>query len=150
MIAALRVFLTSTAGKATGIALFIVAIAIAYFSYRHTLGPSEAAITAEEQTFVDSVTGKAFTHTLELGDKIPLKAPSGGDTGYPAEQCYWTADGKIKDTPDWVILNQTLHKSGPTFCPVCGRLVTDHNPRPKPGDKPPPTKAEYDRLYHEQ
>lgn len=147
MFASVREFLKGKAGKVVGVLVFVVAIGFAYFSFRHYLGPSDAAIVAGEQTFVDSVTGKAFTHTLELGDKIPLKAPSGGDTGYPAEQCYWTADGKIKDTPDWVILNTTLHKSEPTFCPVCGRLVTDHNPRPHPGDTPPPTKTEYERAH---
>jgi hypothetical protein len=147
MFAELRKFLAGTGGKAVAVAIFIVGIAVVVLSFRHYLGPSEAAILANEPTFVDSTTGKAFTHTLVLGDKVPVQAPSGGYTGYPAEQCYWTTDGKIKDKPDWVILNTTLHKPEPTFCPFCGRLVTDHNPHPHPGDKPPPTKDEFERAH---
>jgi hypothetical protein len=147
MLGQLREFLAGKAGKIVALALFVMGIAVVVFSYKHYLGPSQAEILSREPTYVDSTTGQAFTHTLVLGEKVPVKSPSGGDTGYPAEPCYWTKDGKIKDTPDWVILNETLHKSGPTFCPVCGRLVQPHNPRPNPGDKPPPTLEEYSRKY---
>ena len=44
----------------------------------------------------------------------------------------------------WLLLRETVHKKGPTFCPDCGRLVTAPSAIPQPGDKPPPTKAEYE------
>jgi len=100
--------------------------------------------TAYYKMYVDTENGKAFRHKVQVGDSWPLRSPySGKDTGMPAEACFWTADGKIKSDPDWVVLNETLGKSGPTFCPICGRLVVGHNPAPHPGGKPPPTRAEY-------
>jgi hypothetical protein len=83
-----------------------------------------------------------FQAELVPGTVYPIKAPSGGN-GYPAETCFWTADGKIKDQPTYVLLNSWVHKSGPTFCPDCGRLVVPHNPAPMAGDIPPPTRQEY-------
>jgi hypothetical protein len=64
------------------------------------------------------------------------------NTGYPAEACYWTADGGTKTEPTWVLMNAVLGKPGPTFCPDCGRLVVARNPMPGPGVKPPPTQQE--------
>ena len=72
---------------------------------------------------IDATTGKTFEHEVAVGDKLPLKAPSGGMTGYPAEFCYWTKDGKIKKDPTPVLLNARVGKPGPTFCPDCGRSL---------------------------
>ena len=76
---------------------------------------------------------------------VPAKAPSGGNTGYPSEKCYWTKDGKIKTEPTYVLLNIYKNSSEPTFCPDCGRLVVSHNPAPVAGRSAPPTKGEYQK-----
>lgn len=100
--------------------------------------------TAYYRMYVDIETGKPFRHKVQVGDSWPIASPySGKNTGMPAEACYWTPDGTIKKDPDWVVLNDLVGKSGPTFCPVCGRLVVGHNPAPAPGKKPPPTQDEY-------
>ena len=49
----------------------------------------------------------------------------------------------MKKKPDAVLLRALLGERGPTFCPVCKRLVVMHNPRPKDGSTPPQTEAEY-------
>jgi hypothetical protein len=148
MIAGLREFLAGKGGKVAGIIMFLASIAIVVYSVRHYLGPSEAEKLSDERMFVDSESLKAFPHTLEIGEVIPVKSPfSGNKTGYPAEACYWTKDGQIKNDPTWVLLNETIGKPGPTFCPDCGRLVIGHNPRPSPGDTPPPTEDEYKRAH---
>jgi hypothetical protein len=139
-----REFFNSPAGKGTAIGIFVFALVIAFFSIKSNVSNDANRISADRM-FMDSTTGKPFEHTLAAGDRIPLKAPSGGNTGYPAEPCYWTKDGKIKPDPTFVLLNQYKGVSGPTFCPDCGRLVVAHNPPPSAGAKPPPTKEEYDK-----
>jgi hypothetical protein len=140
----LREFFNSTAGKITGIVVLLVGAVVLFMMFRTFLGPGEAARLSADRMFIDSTTGKPFEHTLKAGDVIPVKAPSGGNTGYPAELCYWTADGKIKSDPTPVLVNGRMGKPGPSFCPDCGRLVVVHNPPPVAG-KPPPTKAEYEK-----
>jgi len=137
-----REFFDTTAGKATAGVVILVGIVVAIYSARKSFS-NEMASMSRERLFVDSVTGKGFEHTVGSGDRIPLKAPSGGNTGYPAELCYWTKDGKTKTDPTPVLLNSWVGKPGATFCPDCGRLVVPHNPAPAPGAKPPPTQAEY-------
>jgi hypothetical protein len=125
-------------------AAMLLGVLFIVMSFKWSFGPSSAAQLANEKMFVCSKTGKAFSVTLKAGMKIPVYSPySGQDTGYPAEECYWTAEGTTKSKPDYVLLNSKVQKPGPTFCPVCGRLVVARNPRPRPGDKPPPTQAEY-------
>jgi hypothetical protein len=93
--------------------------------------------------YVDSQTGQAFLHKNVVGDTVPVHSPyTGANTGYPGVPCYWTASGEVKKDPDWVIMNYELGKPGPTFCPVCGRLVVPRAPLPRPGDRPPPTQQE--------
>ena len=59
----------------------------------------------------------------------PVKSPhSGKETGYEPERCYWTADGKPKPEPTYVLLNAAVGKPGPTFCQDCKRLVVGLNP----------------------
>ena len=95
-------------------------------------------------TYICTETGKVFRHRNALGETLPIYSSySGKNTGMPAEACYWTADGHPREEPTWVLLNEELGKTGPTFCPDCGRLVVGHNPRPGPGVRPPPTSAEY-------
>ena len=99
--------------------------------------------------FVDSETGKTFTLELKRGMTFPVISPyTGRATGYQPEACFWNADGTTKSTPTYVILNSDLGKSGPTFCPDCGRLVVPHNPPPS-GQRPPPTRDEYFQRFHD-
>lgn len=93
--------------------------------------------------FICAETGKEFRYGLKLGDTIPVKSPySGKETGFEAEACFWTKDGKPTEKPTYVLLNS--HKGGkePTFCPDCGRLVRPLNPPAGEGTQPPPTEAE--------
>jgi hypothetical protein len=138
----LRKFFQTGAGVATAGALVVIALLVLIFSLRSAM-TSDAEDMAAHRVYIDSTTMKPFNVTLKPGLELPCKAPSGGMTGYPAEACWWTRDGKIRSEPFYVLLKQTMGKPGPTFCPDCGRLVVGHNPAPKPGSKPPPTEAEY-------
>jgi len=122
----------------------LLGIIVLIFSVRGAL-TTEAESLSSNRVFVDAATNppKPFKVTVEPGMPNPVKAPSGGMTGYPAEECWWTKDGQPRKEPYYVLLNSTIDKPGPTFCPDCGRLVVGHNPRPTPGRKPPPTEAEY-------
>jgi hypothetical protein len=104
---------------------------------------SEAETLSSDRMFIDSKTLKPYPLELKIGMTIPAKAPSGGNTGYPAEACWWTKDGKKRSEPYYVIMNSYLEKPEPTFCPDCGRLVVRHNPPPGEVGKPPPTKEQY-------
>jgi hypothetical protein len=99
------------------------------------------------RTFICTKTGKSFTTDLREGWTVPVPSPhSGENTGVPAEQCVWTKEGTIKTDPTYVLLNEYVGKSGPTFCPDCGRLVVQRNPIFRAGDpaaRPPPTPEEY-------
>jgi hypothetical protein len=139
----LREFLNSPRGKMISLVGAILMVAIAVFFVWRAMGPSEAEISARDRVFVDAKTMKPFEHALKMGDLIPVNAPSGGKTGYPAELCYWTKDGGVRKEPYVVLLKSWLGDNGPTFCPDCGRLVVGHNPPAMPGAKPPPTQAEY-------
>ena len=92
---------------------------------------------------IDTATGNPFNHTLELGEKIPVLAPSGGRTGIPAEKCFWTKEGKAKSDPTYVLMYGDAGKPGPTFCPECGRLVVRQNPPPSADGNPPPTAEQF-------
>jgi hypothetical protein len=105
----------------------------------------QAAANAGRWTFICTETKKTFE--LKTDENTPNPAPSpysGKNTGVYAEACYWTADGKVKDEPTWVLLNERIGKPGPTFCPDCGRLVTEMNPSPMYQHEAPPTKQEYE------
>ncbi len=141
----LRRFLNTNGGKIVAAVVMIVLLGLAGYAIWDNLGASDASKLSTDRMFIDSKTGKPFEHTLRPGDVIPVKAPSGENTGYPAELCYWTPDGKIKQNPTPVLVNGRMGKPGPTFCPDCGRLVVVHNPAPDANTKPPPTKGEYDQ-----
>jgi hypothetical protein len=141
--AGLREFFESTAGRLVAVALLIVGLGVAFFVFRNSFGAPAEILAANDRVFIDTATGESFTMELKSGMKVPVHAPSGKDTGYPAELCYWTKDGKTRNKPYPVLLNTWVGKSGPTFCKDCGRLVVAHNPRPGPGVSPPPTEAEY-------
>ncbi len=141
--AGLREFLNSPQGRAILAFLAVAMIGVATYFIWGMIGPSEAEAIARDRMFIDAKTMKPFSHELKFGEFIPVDAPSGEKTGYPAELCFWTKDGKAKPDPTPVLLGQTIGKSGPTFCPDCGRLVVGHNPQPGPDVKVPPTEAEY-------
>lgn len=110
--------------------------------------PSSIVADSRKYIFICSETGKAFTGTLEIGESPILMSPySGKRTGYPAELCYWTADGQVRKEPFPVLMNEQVGKIGPTFCPDCGRLVVLHNPVPEPGKMPPLTREKYEQKY---
>lgn len=143
MAMSVRDFLQSPKGKFIGASIGVLGLLIAIWMIKNTFADPAAQITSE-RVFVDSETGKPFDYTMKRGDTVPVKSPhTGRNTGYIGERCYWTKDGTIKDKPTFVILNSPLRKPEPTFCPDCGRLVRPFNPKPNPGDKPPPTEAEY-------
>lgn len=138
-----REFFNKPAGKAiAGGAIVVAAIAV-FMAIKGAFGPSEAGAISRDQWFVDAETGKPFRHQLEIGDVTPVKAPSGKNTGYQAELCYWTKDGKPKEDPTPVLMNTYAGKPEPTFCPDCGRLVVMLNPPASTTGKPPPTEEEY-------
>ncbi len=139
-----REFLQTPAGTGVAIGATVVLVAVMVWVVIGSLGGSTAAALSRDRTFVDADTGKPFEHTLTVGETLPVAVPATGKkSGYPAELCYWTADGKVKQDPTPVLLNEYVGKEGPTFCPDCGRLVVGHNPKPEAGDtKPPPTEAQ--------
>jgi hypothetical protein len=140
---AVRDFLNTGKGKAVTYAGVAAAAIVLLLVLRSMLGDSEAAAQSKNRIFIDAETRKPFEHELQVGETIPTMAPSGKKTGFPAELCYWTADGKIKDKPTPVLLNRYIGaRNLPTFCPDCGRLVVGHNPRPVKDDNPPPTEAQ--------
>ena len=83
-------------------------------------------------TVMDAETGEIFDNFRVPKDQpFPWKNPkTGRNTLYMPEKCYWTPDGKAKNTPDYVLLNKFTGKAGPTLCPVCGKEVREHNPTP--------------------
>ncbi|HTL29151.1 MAG TPA: hypothetical protein VL282_08020 [Tepidisphaeraceae bacterium] len=136
-----RAFLRGPGGKIVAAIAIAVGLFVLYLNTRTLLGESEIASTSRDRIFVDAESGKTFEHRLQAGDTYPIESPfTHKKTGYPAELCYWTKDGKRKHDPTPVLLNQSKGKKGPTFCPDCGRLVVPMNPI---GLNPPPTEEEY-------
>lgn len=89
--------------------------------------------TANTRIYICAETGKHFAHEFREGDSEPILSPfSGKKTAWIAETCFWTKDGKKKDTPTYVLLVERTGKPGPTICPDCGRVVVGHNPLPEP------------------
>jgi hypothetical protein len=143
MLEGLRRFFRTKAGQGVAVGLTAAALVLVVISVRNFLGGSPAAYAAE-RVFICAETKKPFEYEIVAGSRIPAPSPhSGKDTGYPAELCYWTKDGKTKEEPTPVLLNSYLGKRDATFCPDCGRLVVGHNPMPQPGAKPPPTQSEF-------
>jgi len=137
-------FFTTGAGRYTAALLFVVAILVAFLSFMHNFGKSDALSYSDAPLFIDSVTGQSFHYQLHVGDMIPVLSPfTGKNTAYPADFSWWSKDGTILQTPEPVLMNSWIGKLGPTFAPISGRLVTPHEQPPLPGSKPPPTREEY-------
>jgi hypothetical protein len=139
-----REFLRGPVGRGCAVGFLILAVCVVGWSIWSNIKSPQFVTDANSPLFMDSETGQTFHVTLKVGMEIPVNSPyTGRATGYKAELCYWTKDGKPKDEPTAVILNSAMGKPEPTFCPDCGRLVVGRNPPPGPGITPPPTKAEY-------
>ena len=134
----IRAALRGPAGKVVTVIVLLAGATALWAAWRTVNPPNPAG----SPMFLEIADHYAYPQELTAGMRIPTKGPHGFDA-YPAEPCYWTADGHPKSTPDWVVLNSALGKQGPTFCPVCHRLVVFRNPSPSPGVKPPPTEQEY-------
>ena len=107
-------------------------------------GRSPGAAASADRTYICSKTGKVFKVTLKPGMEIPVKSPYSGEmTGYPAEECFWNADGTTRKEPSFVLVRKYLGEKEETFCPDCGRRVVPHNPAPVEGRPAPPTAEEY-------
>jgi len=118
-------------GMALGVVMLVAAGLVIWLFFRGT----DAADASANRNFVCAETNRPFNHRIEDGETYPIISPfTNRPTGYPAEKCYWTKDGKAKLNPTLVILNTYLEKDGPTICPDCGRVVRPHNP-------PPPAEA---------
>lgn len=115
-----------------GIVISVVLLSVAgYLGYRTFINPPPEPPDSAPVWYVCSETGKAFEHIRQMGEMEPVYSPlSKKNTGYRAEKCFWTKDGKVKTTPTYVLLNELVGKLGPTLCPDCGRLVEPHNKRP--------------------
>ena len=141
---ALRNFLKTGPGKAAGIGLTVLAVGVMVYSIYSNLGDDVVTANSRQRIYICAKTGKSFGHTIKLGDSTPVESPHSGEkTGYPAELCYWTADGGMKTEPTPVLLNAYAGKTGPTFCPECKRLVVGQNPPAQAGMTPPPTEDQY-------
>lgn len=142
MIKRFKTWLSSPGGKTTIYILIVPLVGIAIYSiYHYRNNPTD---DANYTMYICTETGKTFRHRNEVGETLPIYSPfSGKNTAVPAEACFWTRDGGTKTEPTWVLVNEFIHKPGPTFCPDCGRLVIGHNPRPGPGVQPPPTQEDW-------
>jgi len=139
----LRKFFQSRGGFVVAGLVGFIGVAAVIYAVKANFGTTEAEDFTNNRWFIDADTGKPFRHELKPGMTVPIAAPSGKNTGYPAERCYWTKDGHVKQEPTLVLLNSYKGSKDPTFCPDCGRLVVGHNPAPVGQMKPPPTQAEY-------
>lgn len=140
----MRAFLSTPLGRCVSVILCLVGLIAIGWSIHSNLGPDPAVSAANNPLFINAETGKVFRCKLTAGMNIPVKCPdTGKETGYEAELCFWTKDGRVKNDPTPVLLNEHKGLPGPTFCPDCGRLVVHHNPMAVEGGRPPPTEREY-------
>lgn len=116
-----------------GVGLFLIVLLLgtaAYMAYQTFTTPTAEPVST---VFMCIETGKTFDYAMKQGEQYPVLSPlSGKRTGFPTETCYWTADGKHKESPTYIVLNEHRGKSGDTICPDCGRVVIGHNPPPPP------------------
>jgi hypothetical protein len=136
----IREFLSTPTGRWVGGTVLVLAFVALGVSW-HLVWADDMP-TGNDPWFICTQTGKPFQAAVDESTVIPIRSPhSGSNTGVPAESCFWNADGSVRSSPTWVLLNRYIGKPGPTFCPDCGRLVEERNP--PPGPVAPPTKAEY-------
>jgi hypothetical protein len=97
-------------------------------------GGNAAEASTRDRVMIDAKTGDVFeNYSIRDGTQMPYENPKTGERSlYPAEACYWTADGKAKADATYVLLNGYKGVDGPTTCPDCNRRVVPHNPPPPP------------------
>src|SRR5262249_48654090 len=115
MLEAIRKFLKTPVGTIVAVVVLLGCVGVAYSTMRGVFTSEGAALSADRM-IIDASTNKPFRHELSMGEPIPVKAPSGGKTGYPGEACYWTKDGQIKAEPTWVLVGIWKGSTEPTFC----------------------------------
>lgn len=141
----------SPLAKPAVITFALIAVVVGVWQAMSSFGRSPAALASSKAVFVCSKTGKSFEMELTPGLTNPVLSPySNEKTGFPAEACYWTKDGKAKEEPTYVLLNSFIGSRDATFCPDCGRLVRPRNPRAVEGSTPPPTREQYTRQGMEE
>lgn len=115
-----------------GLIVAVVVFGVAGYLVSQLLrNPPPTAPLGQDAIYICSETLKTFPHQPRDGERTPVYSPhSKKSTGYPAEKCYWTKDGKAKREPTYVLLNSSIGKEGPTYCPDCGREVKPHNEPP--------------------
>jgi hypothetical protein len=96
------------------------------------VGGTNPGDQSRSRVVVDSVTGEVFKEFhIREGTTFPWKNPKTGEnTLYPAEPCFWTADGKAKLEPTYVFVKAYAGDKSKTICPDCGHEVRTHNPNP--------------------
>jgi hypothetical protein len=143
MMDGIRQILRGKWGSRIAIGVLSLGVLGAGVSLYGTFGGSQGAGLASDRVYMCTQTGKSYRHELTIGEKLPVYSPhSDRNTGYPAELCYWTTDGKISQEPTPVLLNSYKGEKEPTFCPTCSRLVVGLNPPPEPGSRPPPRRED--------
>ena len=111
------------------------------------LAPSAAQRASDDPVFIDAVTGRTFHATVHVGETMPVMSPyTGRKTGYPVAWSWWSRSGKPLVKPQPVLMNSWIGKKGPTFAPQSGRLVYPMETKPYPGERPPPTRKEYQQY----
>jgi hypothetical protein len=112
-------------------AVVIAGVIVAVYLTREIKRQDVDELRTDERVMICAETGKTYNYTPHGAETMPYYSPySHKKTGYLAERCYWTKDGKAKLEPTFVLLNEYAGKEGKTYCPDCGREVVRHNPVP--------------------
>ena len=120
-------------GLGVVVALVLLSTA-AYLTYRTLYTAEQVPLDPPPIMYICAETLKTFQHTPPVGEMNPIESPyTKKNTAYPAEKCYWTADGRQKLIPTYILLNEHIGVDKATICPDCKRLVTHHNPTPPLG-----------------
>lgn len=115
------------------VAIGLLLVAAGVLAWRSVSGPGDPGRDSRRRTVIDAQTREVFEDfAIRDGTRPPWKNPKTGvETLYPAEACFWAADGvSAKLDPTWVLLNEHAGLPGETTCPECGKPVRPHNPMP--------------------
>src|ERR1700694_2306255 len=80
---------------AAGLGVIVIITVGILWVLKNRVEESNPAVKSSSRVYICAETLKPFTYELKEGDTIPVLSPhSGKRTGYPAELCKWTRDGK--------------------------------------------------------